>query len=181
MFLRTNLRRTISGARMPRFSQRDEPADDTSGYSCRYRFAHRLRPFQPHGGALDGAAISAALRRNDASERLVIVAEDPSSQGSGQNKITAFLVARCVASEWELENIVVASDHRRRGLGEQLLQFLFALARHARGEAIFLEVRESNAAARAFYEKLGFEQMGRRKGYYAELQEDAIIYRRMLK
>ena len=118
---------------------------------------------------------------NDASERLVIVAEDSSSQGSGQNKVTAFLVARGVASEWELENIVVASGHRRRGLGKQLLQFLFALARHARGEAIFLEVRESNAAARAFYEKLGFEQMGRRKGYYADGLEDAIIYRRMLK
>jgi ribosomal protein S18 acetylase RimI-like enzyme len=42
-------------------------------------------------------------------------------------------------------------------------------------------VRESNAAARAFYEKLGFEQMGRRKGYYADGLEDAIIYRRMLK
>jgi ribosomal-protein-alanine N-acetyltransferase len=56
-----------------------------------------------------------------------------------------------------------------------------AQARHAQGEAIFLEVRESNAAARAFYEKLGFEQMGRRKGYYADGLEDAIIYRRMLK
>lgn len=117
----------------------------------------------------------------DASERLVLVADDSSSQTSDQNKITAFLVARSVASEWELENVAVASDYRRRGLGKQLLQFLFAQATQAHGQEIFLEVRESNACARAFYEKLGFVQTGRRKGYYADGHEDAIIYRRTLK
>lgn len=140
--------------------------------------------------ALDRSSLTAAhwteqqyrqlFEAGDASERLVIVAEHSSSE-TGLNKITAFLVAQRVASEWELENIVVAPDQRRRGLGERLLQFLFAQATQAQGEAIFLEVRESNAAARAFYENLGFEQAGRRKGYYADRLQDAIVYRRMLK
>src|SRR5580698_10418963 len=116
-----------------------------------------------------------------APERRELVADDSSSQASDQNKITAFLVAQRVAAQWELENIVVAPHHRRRGLGQRLLQSLLALATDAGGDAIFLEVRESNAAARAFYEKLGFEQTGLRKGYYADVQENAVTYRRMLK
>jgi ribosomal-protein-alanine N-acetyltransferase len=42
---------------------------------------------------------------------------------------------------------------------------------------VFLEVRESNAAARCFYEKAGFVQTGRRKSYYTDPAEDAVLYR----
>lgn len=44
------------------------------------------------------------------------------------------------------------------------------------GEAVFLEVRESNMAARRLYEKLGFAETGRRRGYYANPPEDAVLY-----
>jgi ribosomal-protein-alanine N-acetyltransferase len=91
--------------------------------------------------------------------------------------VQGFVVARHVAPEWELENIVVAPAVRRRGLGQRLLDALLAAARETNSSSVFLEVRESNAAARCFYEKAGFVQTGRRKSYYTDPAEDAVLYR----
>lgn len=114
-------------------------------------------------------------------KRLVLVAEaatTPEAMGRGDSGgIQGFLVARHLASEWELENIVVAAAARRKELGRQLIEALLGHAREADSEAVFLEVRESNTAARRLYEKAGFQQMGRRKSYYANPAEDAILYR----
>ena len=115
-------------------------------------------------------------------QRLILVAEEASTtttadSGSG---LLGFLVARHVAPEWELENIVVAARTRRNGLATQLLNALLARARETHSEAVFLEVRESNTAARTLYEKAGFEQTGRRAAYYTNPAEDAILYRRRL-
>jgi [ribosomal protein S18]-alanine N-acetyltransferase len=103
--------------------------------------------------------------------RLVLVLEE-------QNVILAFLVALAVANEWELENIVSAS--RRKGIGSSILNKFLDMARQERAEAIFLEVRESNTAARSFYEKLAFEVTGRRPHYYTDPEEAAIVYRHPL-
>lgn len=91
--------------------------------------------------------------------------------------ILAFLIARPVGLEWELENIVVQPSARRKGLGATLLAELLAAAREAKSESVFLEVRESNVVARAFYKKLGFAEIGRRRGYYFNPYEDAILCR----
>jgi ribosomal-protein-alanine N-acetyltransferase len=85
-------------------------------------------------------------------------------------------VARHLAAEWELENIVVASSVRRMRLGQRLLDALLTAARETNSSSVFLEVRESNASARSFYEKAGFKQTGRRKSYYANPAEDAVVY-----
>jgi len=99
---------------------------------------------------------------------------------SEQGQILGFLIAHHIAPDWELENIVVASAARRAGIGKQLLQSLLKEARHRNSESIFLEVRDSNAAARALYQSTGFHQTGRRKSYYpsdgATPAEDAILY-----
>ena len=79
--------------------------------------------------------------------------------------------------EWEIENIAVAGPARRRGLGTRLLGELLDLARGRGADAVFLEVRESNHAARALYEKWAFLESGRRRGYYKDPEEDAILYR----
>jgi len=118
-------------------------------------------------------------------ERLVLVTEAPLTavaegergQGSGSG-ILGFLVARHLAPEWELENIVVAPAARRTGLGRQLVDALLAAARERDSESMFLEVRESNTAARRLYETAGFQPTGRRKSYYRDPPEDAILYRR---
>ena len=93
--------------------------------------------------------------------------------------LAGFLVARGVQSEWELENIVVAAGVRRRGLAKRLLEDLLARIRRA-GGSVFLEVRESNTAARSLYEKAGFREAGRRKSYYVNPSEDAVQYRQRL-
>ena len=107
------------------------------------------------------------------SERLILVAWLETSTA-----ILGFLVARHVSREWELENIVVASEAHRRGIGTALLAELLSHA-HA-GDAVFLEVRESNSAARGLYAKLGFEESGRRRAYYSNPPEDAVLYRKTM-
>jgi ribosomal-protein-alanine N-acetyltransferase len=88
-----------------------------------------------------------------------------------------FVIAREVSTEWEIENIAVAGSARRRGLGTRLLGELLDLAKARGAVAVFLEVRESNQAARALYEKSAFLESGRRRRYYKNPQEDAILYR----
>ncbi len=116
---------------------------------------------------------------------LVLVAETSPPRVFGlesdaSSGILGFLIARHLSPEWELENIVVASSFQRNGLGYRLLDCLLEAARETNSSTVFLEVRESNAAARILYEKAGFEQTGRRHSYYTSPLEDAILYRRTL-
>ena len=105
-----------------------------------------------------------------APKRLALVAEDG-------HLIQGFLVARAIADEWEIENVVVAPAARRNGLGTALIEECLRLARQQNAGAIFLEVRESNQPARSLYEKMGFRVSGRRPRYYENPPEDALVYR----
>jgi len=91
--------------------------------------------------------------------------------------VRGFLVAREVAGEWEIENVAVAGAARRRGLGTRLMGEFLNHVRSTGASAVFLEVRESNMAARALYEKWAFEETGHRTRYYLQPEEDAVIYR----
>jgi len=114
------------------------------------------------------------------SHRLVLVIErvDQSNEGP---QVTGFLVALYTAAECELENIVVATAARGKGIGTKLVKELFARVKQSGSESVLLEVRESNQPARALYEKLGFQQMGRRKSYYSNPFEDAVLYVRRVR
>jgi [ribosomal protein S18]-alanine N-acetyltransferase len=94
-----------------------------------------------------------------------------------ESDLLGFVIARVVGEEWEIENIAVGGPARRRGLGTRLLGELLDLARAKDAAAVFLEVRESNLAARALYEKWAFRESGRRPRYYKGPAEDAILYR----
>lgn len=113
--------------------------------------------------------------------RLAIVAEEspgPVSDAATPSKcLLGFLIARVLTPECELENIAVSPAVRRKGIGRQLLDALMQAASETECESVFLEVRESNQAARAFYESVGFKPDGRRKSYYSNPSEDAILYR----
>jgi len=89
--------------------------------------------------------------------------------------VVGFIVGRQVADEWEIENIAVTGSARRCGLGSRLVGEFLDLVRGRRGKAVFLEVRESNRAARSLNEKWAFLEVGRRKMYYQDPAEDALL------
>jgi len=92
------------------------------------------------------------------------------------DRLCGFISAQAVVGEWEIENLVVAAKLLRRGIGSELIGALIERVRSEAATAILLEVRESNLAARGLYEKRGFREVGRRRSYYADPVEDAILY-----
>lgn len=106
-----------------------------------------------------------------------------------ENQCAAFLVAQeadsgtvvgyagllVVADEGYITNVAVLPAYRRRGVAAQLLDVFDRFARGNRLAFLTLEVRPSNAAALALYEKFGFLEAGRRKMYYDLPREDALI------
>ena len=82
---------------------------------------------------------------------------------------------RMVAGEAQIYNIAVAPEFRREGIGEALLRHMIAKAEDDGCELVTLEVRGGNEAAMALYTKLGFREVGRRKGYYSKGGEDAVL------
>ncbi|HSE49689.1 MAG TPA: ribosomal protein S18-alanine N-acetyltransferase [Terriglobales bacterium] len=92
-------------------------------------------------------------------------------------KVEGFLVAQTVGGEWEIENLAIEPEARRRGHGTRLVGELLDRARAQGASAVFLEVRASNAAARSLYEKWAFVEGGRRPGYYRQPEEDAVLYK----
>jgi ribosomal-protein-alanine N-acetyltransferase len=92
-----------------------------------------------------------------------------------EGSVMGFIVGRQVEDEWEIENIAVTGAARRSGLGSRLVGELLDLVRKRGGKSVFLEVRESNRAARSLYEKWAFLEVGRRKMYYQNPAEDALV------
>ena len=86
-----------------------------------------------------------------------------------------FLVVRIIPPEMEIMSVVVAADLRRKGLAAALFAAAEKEAHEKRVSREFLEVRESNSTAIAFYERNGFTKMGRRANYYANPAEAAIL------
>ena len=82
--------------------------------------------------------------------------------------------------EGEIANLAVAPSARRHGIGAALLDASLGEARRRGVKQVYLEVRESNAAARALYERRGFSVVGRRKRYYRHPDEDALLLRRTI-
>ena len=70
---------------------------------------------------------------------------------------------------------MVAAPQRRRGVASQLMRALVTIGGERQLERILLEVRESNYAGRALYQRFGFQVNGRRKGYYSQPPEDALL------
>lgn len=81
-----------------------------------------------------------------------------------------------IVDEGYITNVVVHPAYRRKGIATALFDELKDYAEKEKLERITLEVRASNAAARALYERLGFEEEGIRPGFYDSPKEDAVIY-----
>ena len=100
---------------------------------------------------------------------LVVVEDD---------RVAGYIGSQTVLDETDMMNVAVHPDFRRQGVGEaliiQLVEYLKAMGSHC----LTLEVRASNAPAIHLYEKLGFCEIGRRKNYYRNPREDALILRK---
>ena len=99
---------------------------------------------------------------------LALVRED-------DRKVIGFIIGRQVGGEAEILNAAVIVARRRRGEGGALLKAVMDEFRARRVSRVFLEVRESNEAGIAFYQKHGFSKTGRRAGYYRDPDEAAIV------
>jgi ribosomal-protein-alanine N-acetyltransferase len=85
------------------------------------------------------------------------------------------------AGELHVNKIAVADRHRRRGIASLLMEEVLRFAERARVEEIYLEVRVSNRAARAFYAGLLFREAGRRTAYYLDGEDALVLVRNMRK
>jgi [ribosomal protein S18]-alanine N-acetyltransferase len=83
-----------------------------------------------------------------------------------------------VEGEAEILNLAVTPSYRRQGIGRVLVRRMLGEWEPLGIRRVFLEVRESNAAAIGLYRSLGFRQFGRRKGYYSSPEEDALVLER---
>ena len=91
-------------------------------------------------------------------------------------KATGFILGRLAADEAEVLNLAVREEFRRQGEGRALLEELLRRFAGRGVSRVFLEVRESNRGAIAFYERMGFRPKGRRADYYRDPQETALVY-----
>lgn len=89
--------------------------------------------------------------------------------------LSGYAFFRVCPPESELLHLVVAQQQRRCGQGEVLLRTALAHFAEQGYATCLLEVRASNTAALGLYAKLGFRQVGRRKGYYRQPDEDALL------
>jgi [ribosomal protein S18]-alanine N-acetyltransferase len=116
------------------------------------------------------ATFRTLLRRRDAD--LVVVEID--------GEIAGYTASWFVVDQSELGNVAVTAEWRGRGVGATLVENALRRAVRQGTREVFLEVRPSNTSARRLYERFGFQQVGRRSGYYTAPVEDALVMRRML-
>jgi [ribosomal protein S18]-alanine N-acetyltransferase len=102
----------------------------------------------------------------------------PISEGWGlerAGRIIGYIVFYTVEKEAHIMNLAIHPLFRRRGLGLTMLRETLRRLHGRDVTVFFLEVREGNAGAIGLYEQCGFERIGRRKRYYRETNEDALV------
>ena len=117
------------------------------------------------------ATFRGLLRRADAD---LFVAE------TAEGALAGYAVAWSVLDQGELGNVAVAPEWRHRGIAHHLLDAVIRRANERGVKELFLEVRVSNSTARQLYLSYGFRDVGRRRNYYMEPVEDALVMRKDL-
>lgn len=128
----------------------------------------RTLPTAPHWPP--GTYVS-AINPASLPQRIALIAE-----GDG-GALAGFTIASVTGLEAELETIAVAGRFQRQGVARGLFERLAVLLGERDIQTVFLEVRASNESALDLYRALGFAESGRRKAYYADPMEDALVLR----
>jgi ribosomal-protein-alanine N-acetyltransferase len=90
-------------------------------------------------------------------------------------RVVGMLVAWLFVDEAHIATIATHPDYRRQGIGKKMLVYTLQSAMREGAQSSFLEVRESNLSAQDMYRKFGYVEVGRRKRYYRDNDEDAIL------
>jgi ribosomal-protein-alanine N-acetyltransferase len=90
-------------------------------------------------------------------------------------KIVGMIVVWLIVDEAHVATIATDPDFRRKGIAKRLLSHALQKLMEQGARSSFLEVRESNLAAQELYRKFGYEETGRRRRYYKDNDEDAIL------
>jgi ribosomal-protein-alanine N-acetyltransferase len=91
------------------------------------------------------------------------------------DKIVGMIVAWLLVDEIHIATISTHPEYRRQGVGRKLLTYALRYMSKEGAVTSFLEVRETNLAAQEMYREFGYEATGRRKRYYKDTNEDAIL------
>lgn len=95
--------------------------------------------------------------------------------------VLGYVNAMLAADEAYISNVAVATQYRRLGVGDKLIEGLSAIGKKRELSFLTLEARAGNTPALSLYEKYGFVPVGRRKNYYEKPKEDAILMTLFLK
>lgn len=96
------------------------------------------------------------------------------------DQLAGYCIVYYVLDEAEIARIAVDENVRRQGVGRGLLDYVCACCKEKKIERLLLDVRESNAGARAFYQQYGFAEDGIRKNFYDQPKENAVLMSKML-
>lgn len=99
------------------------------------------------------------------------------AEGEDEGRILGYTACWTVIDQSELGNVAVAPEARGQGIGGALVDTVIERVKERGAHELFLEVRESNVVAQAIYRERGFAVVGRRRSYYAQPTEDALVMR----
>lgn len=97
------------------------------------------------------------------------------------DRLIGYLSINTVLDEGYILNVAVDHEYRRKGVATELFKRLFEIAQEKDLSFITLEVRSCNTGAVSLYAKLGFEEVGRRKNYYSDPSDDALLMTKYLR
>jgi ribosomal-protein-alanine N-acetyltransferase len=100
------------------------------------------------------------------------------TKGNDGAEVAGYCVKWVVFDYMHIQNIAVHPEHQRRGLGRFLLEEALMRGKRLGAKFVQLEVRESNLAAQRLYISMGFRKVGKRKRYYSNPREDALLFQK---
>jgi ribosomal-protein-alanine N-acetyltransferase len=95
-------------------------------------------------------------------------------------RVIGYIILWFIQEKVQISNFAIHPEFRRLGVGEAVLRYILAKIKREGARKVFLEVRPSNRAALSLYERMGFQILGVRKGYYRSPVEDALIMGRSI-